>query len=295
MQDLSVTLIQTDLFWENPTANLANLEEKIAQISTPTDLIILPEMFNTGFTMNVESVAEPMNFTTFKWMKQQAKQAQAVVTGSFIVKEGGNMYNRLIWMRPDGSFETYDKRHLFRMGGENNHFAGGTERLIVELKGWKICPLICYDLRFPVWSRNFLEEEGNREEGKQEEGKTFDLIPTTYDLIPKNDLIPKKLAYDLLIYVANWPAVRSQVWDTLLQARAIENQSYCIGVNRVGTDGMELNYSGNSAVIDFKGNPVFYQKELEVIHNQILSKKDLEDFRKKFPAYLDADLFSVHG
>jgi omega-amidase len=293
MRDLSVTLIQTDLFWENPTANLANLEEKIAQIATPTDLIILPEMFNTGFTMNVKSVAEHKNFTTFKWMKQQAKQAQAVVTGSFIVKDGENMYNRLIWMRPDGSYETYDKRHLFRMGGENNHFAGGTERLIVELKGWRICPLICYDLRFPVWSRNSVREEGRREEGReeegrQEEGKTFDLIPHTYDLIPK------KLAYDLLIYVANWPSVRSQVWDILLQARAIENQSYCIGVNRVGEDGMGLNYSGNSVVIDFKGNQTFYQKDSEVIHNQILSKKDLEDFRTKFPAYLDADDFTLN-
>jgi omega-amidase len=298
MQDLSVTLIQTELFWENPTANLANLEEKIAQISTPTDLIILPEMFNTGFTMNVKSVAEHKNFTTFKWMKQQAKQAQAVVTGSFIVKDGKNMYNRLIWMRPDGSFETYDKRHLFRMGGENNHFAGGTERLIVELKGWRICPLICYDLRFPVWSRNVLKEEGRQEKGGKEVVRNGDGIQeieegNTYDLRPHTSYL--SLDYDLLIYVANWPAVRSQVWDTLLQARAIENQSYCIGVNRVGEDGMGLNYSGNSAVIDFKGNPVFYQKNSEVIHSQILSKKDLEDFRTKFPAYLDADDFTVHG
>jgi omega-amidase len=287
MQDISVTLIQTDLFWENPTANLANLEEKIAQIATPTDLIILPEMFNTGFTMNVKSVAEPMNFTTFKWMKQQAKQAQAVVMGSFIVKVGENIYNRLLWMRPDGSYETYDKRHLFRMGGENNHFAGGTERLIVELKGWRICPLICYDLRFPVWSRNAVQEEGENGDKGQEEGSN-DLKPTT------SYLIPKTLAYDLLIYVANWPAVRSQVWDILLQARAIENQSYCIGVNRVGRDGMDLDYSGNSAVIDFKGNQVFYQKDSEVIHNQILSKKELEDFRTKFPAYLDADDFTLN-
>jgi omega-amidase len=296
MQDLSVTLIQTDLFWENPTANLANLEEKIAQIATPTDLIILPEMFNTGFTMNVKSVAEPMNFTTFKWMKQQAKQAQAVVMGSFIVKEGENIYNRLLWMRPDGSYETYDKRHLFRMGGENNHFAGGTERLIVELKGWRICPLICYDLRFPVWSRNVLKEEVRQETGGKEVGRNGDGIQeieegNTHDLRPHTSYL--SLDYDLLIYVANWPAVRSQVWDILLQARAIENQSYCIGVNRVGRDGMDLDYSGNSAVIDFKGNQTFYQKDSEIIHNQILSKKELEDFRTKFPAYLDADFFSV--
>ena len=162
MQDLSVTLIQTDLYWENPTANLANLEEKIAQISTQTDLIILPEMFNSGFTMNAKTVAEPMNFTTFKWLKQQAKKANAVVTGSFIVKEGEKYFNRLIWMRPDGSFEKYDKRHLFRMGNEHLIFTGGTERIIVELKGWKICPLICYDLRFPVWSRQALSHEGTK-------------------------------------------------------------------------------------------------------------------------------------
>jgi omega-amidase len=274
MQDLSVTLIQTDLYWENPTANLANLEEKIAQISTQTDLIILPEMFNSGFTMNAKSVAEPMNFTTFKWLRQQAKKANAVVTGSFIVKEGEQYFNRLIWMRPDGSFEKYDKRHLFRMGNEHQTFTGGTERIIVELKGWKICPLICYDLRFPVWSR-----QGERE---KDDLYTSHLTPHA-----------SHLSYDLLIYVANWPAVRSQVWDVLLQARAIENQSYCIGVNRVGEDGMGLNYSGNSAVIDFKGNPIFYQKDSEIIHTQIISYQELIDFRTKFPAYLDADDFIV--
>ena len=275
MQNLSVTLIQTDLFWENPTANLANLEEKMAQISLPTDLIILPEMFNTGFTMEVKAVAEPMNFTTFKWMKQQAKRTQAVITGSFIVKEGEYFYNRLIWMRPDGSFETYDKRHLFRMGGEHHNFAGGSARLIVDLKGWRICPMICYDLRFPVWSRNFQWEKRRKE-------KAENVISQT-----------SALNYDLLIYVANWPAVRSQVWDVLLKARAIENQSYCIGLNRVGEDGMGLNYTGNSAVIDFKGNALFYQKDLEVIQNQVLNKKELDDFRTKFPAYLDADDFEI--
>jgi omega-amidase len=268
MQDLSVTLIQTDLYWENPTANLASLEEKIAQISTQTDLIILPEMFNSGFTMNAKAVAEPMNFTTFKWLRQQAKKANAVITGSFIVKDGHKYFNRLLWMRPDGSFEKYDKRHLFRMGNEHLTFTGGTERIIVELKGWKICPLICYDLRFPVWSRNSFFKSS---------------IPNPQSPIP----------YDLLLYVANWPSARSQVWDVLLQARAIENQSYCIGVNRVGTDGMGLNYSGNSAIIDFKGNPVFYQKESEVIHNEILKMQDLIDFRTKFPAYLDADDFVI--
>ena len=279
MQDLSVTLIQTDLYWENPTANLANLEEKIAQISSPTDLIILPEMFNTGFTMNVKSVAEPMNFTTFKWMKQQAEKTKAVVTGSYIVKEGENCYNRLIWMRPDGSYETYDKRHLFRMGGENNNFSGGEKRLIVELKGWKICPLICYDLRFPIWSRQGFTKEQSHE-GTKAQSENMDVSDS-------------QLTYDLLIYVANWPAVRSKVWATLLQARAIENLSYCIGVNRVGEDGMGLHYNGNSAIIDFKGNQTFYQTDSEAICTQVLTKQDLEDFRTKFPAFLDADNFEI--
>ena len=304
MQNLSVTLIQTDLYWENPTANLANLEEKIAQISTQTDLIILPEMFNSGFTMNAKTIAEPMNLTTFKWLRQQAKKANAVVMGSFIVKcstgipsrgaddtgkdSRATYYNRLIWMRPDGSFEKYDKRHLFRMGNEHLTFTGGTKRLIVELKGWKICPLICYDLRFPVWSRQGGKEErdnGEMEKGQQKSNIEIDYSPHIAD--------SSLLTYDLLIYIANWPAARSQVWDILLQARAIENQSYCIGVNRVGNDGMGLNYSGNSAVIDFKGNQLFYQKDLEVIHNQILNYQELIDFRTKFPAYLDADEFYI--
>lgn len=266
MQDLSVTIIQTDIYWENITANLANLEEKMAQISLPTDLIILPEMFTTGFTMNTKSMAEPMNFTTFKWLRQQAKRTLAVIMGSFIVKEGGHFFNRIIWMRPDGTFETYDKRHLFRMGEEDKTFTAGTKRLIVELKGWRICPLICYDLRFPVWSRNGYSKIENQ---------------------------PSEIEYDLLIYVANWPDVRAQVWDILLQARAIENQCYCIGVNRVGGDGMGLNYTGNSAVIDFKGNPIFYQKNIEVSASQVLSRESLEAFRNKFPAYLDADEFEI--
>ncbi len=259
MQNLSVTLIQTDLYWENSIANLAMLEEKIATIATPTDLIILPEMFNSGFTMNVEQVSEPMNFFVQKWMKQQAAQTNAVITGSFIVKEGDKFFNRLIWMRPDGSYEQYDKRHLFRMGGEHHYFTGGSQKLIVELNGWKICPLICYDLRFPVWSRNVNQ------------------------------------AYDLLIYVANWPAVRSKVWDTLLQARAIENQSFVIGVNRVGKDGMDLVYSGNSTIVDFKGNHFFYESDIEIIETQILQKKALIEFREQFPAYLDADSFEINN
>ncbi len=259
MKDLHVTLIQTDLYWENPTANLAMLEEKIAQIPQPTDLIVLPEMFNTGFSMNVSAMGEPMNFTTFKWMKQQAAATGAVITGSFIVKEKDKFFNRLIWMQPNGEFDVYDKKHLFRMGEENENFSAGNQLIIKELKGWKICPLICYDLRFPVWSRNI------------------------------------NLAFDVLIYVANWPAVRSHVWTTLAQARAIENSVYVLAVNRVGTDGKGLVYSGNSAVIDFKGQANFLQPNQEIIHQQTLNYQALEDFRKVFPVHLDADGFSVNS
>ncbi|MFN8354593.1 MAG: amidohydrolase [Spirosomataceae bacterium] len=259
MQNLTVTLIQSALYWENPTANLAMFEEKIAQLSSPTDLIILPEMFNTGFTMNTEAVGEPMNLTTTKWMKQMAAQTGAVITGSFIVKEGGLAYNRLVWMQPNGQFDYYDKRHLFRMAGEHHHFAAGTRRLIQTLKGWQICPLICYDLRFPVWSRNV-----NRQ-------------------------------YDLLLYVANWPEARSQAWKALLQARAIENLSYVIGVNRVGQDGKGLPYSGDSVIHNFVGDRLFECQHDEVIHTQTLDYEAMRAFRERFPAHLDADTFTLEN
>lgn len=257
--DLTITLIQTALFWESPEANRAMLEEKISQIGQPTDLIVLPEMFTTGFTMKPESVAEPMGLTTFRWMKQQAAQTGAVITGSYVVKAGGNFYNRLLWMQPDGTFDHYDKRHLFRLSGEQNHYAAGTQRLIKEWKGWRICPLICYDLRFPVWSRNT--------------GPDF----------------------DLLLYVANWPAARSHAWNTLLQARAIENLCYVAAVNRVGQDGNGHGYAGESCVVDFRGERSGYQQNEEVIHTENLKKADLSTFREKFPAYLDADPFTIQG
>lgn len=263
MQDLKVTLIQADLYWQSPTANLAMLEEKIWEIEGQTNLIVLPEMFTTGFTMDAASHAELMNFTTMKWMKQQAAQTGAVVTGSYIVKEQGIFYNRLLWVEPDGSVATYDKRHLFRMANEDDTFTMGKERLVKEWKGWRICPLICYDLRFPVWSRNqYLSNED-------------------------------KMEYDLLLYVANWPAVRISAWDTLLQARAAENLSYVVGVNRTGEDGKGIAYNGHSAVIDPKG---IQQKSFEGkvgVHTVILSGENLMTYREKFPAYLDADEFSI--
>lgn len=259
MQDLKVTLIQTPLHWHSKEANLAMLEEKIWQIEDKTDLIILPEMFNSGFTMKAEEVAEPMNFTTFKWMKQMAAQTGAVIIGSFVVKEEKNFFNRLIWMQPDGQWDSYDKRHLFRMAGEHEHYSAGSKKIVKELKGWKICPLVCYDLRFPVWSRN--SAKGN---------------------------------YDVLLYVANWPAARVNAWDALLKARAIENLSYSIGVNRIGEDGNNIPYNGHSGVNDGKGNELAFLGEQEAIHTITLSHSDLKEFREKFPANLDADDFTIH-
>lgn len=257
---LKISLIQTEVHWHNIEANLAMLEEKIWQIGEKTDLIVLPEMFNTGFTNSAAPLAEPMNSKTFRWMKQQAMQTQAVVIGSFIIKEKSQFFNRLLWMEPDGSFAFYDKKHLFRISKEHEVFSPGKERLIRIWKGWRICPLVCYDLRFPVWSRNYLDQNG-------------------------------ELLYDLLIYVANWPAARSEAWLTLLKARAIENLSYVVGVNRVGEDGNQVAYSGNSVIADYKGDVLFSKADQEVITTHALSKPDLLAFRRKFPAYLDADPF----
>lgn len=259
---LTVSLIQTALHWHEVEANLAMLEEKIWQIGQPTDLIILPEMFSTGFTQQVEDLAEPMNSKTFRWMKQQAAQAKAVVTGSYIVREQQHFYNRLLSMKPDGTFSYYDKRHLFRMAGEDQVFSAGNSLLIEEINGWKVCPLICYDLRFPIWSRNQVQANG-------------------------------ELSYDLLLYVANWPAARRSAWETLLKARAMENACYVAGVNRVGSDGNQVSYSGNSIVADFKGDIVTDLEEQELISTVQLSYQDLVEYRQKFPVHLDADAFSL--
>jgi predicted amidohydrolase len=256
MQDLNVTIIQSDLVWENIDANLSRFEDKIKTISTPTDLIVLPEMFSTGFTMQSVQYAESINGKTIKWMARMSQTSQAVVTGSIIIHEGGKYYNRLIWMRPDGSWTHYDKKHLFAMGGEHQSYSAGTERLIVELKGWKICPMICYDLRFPVWARN------------------------TED-------------YDVLIYVANWPSVRVEHWRSLLVARAIENQVYAIGVNRVHTDNAGNYYSGHSAIIEPQGEKLFEKAHVEVIHTHRLSKIYLHKTREKLPFLMDRDTFEL--
>jgi omega-amidase len=258
MQDLNVTLVQCPLHWEKSDENLHDFTQRLSGIEPgSTDLIVLPEMFTTGFTMNPSDVAEKMDGHAVNWLKEKAKEKQCVLTGSIIIKENESYFNRLIWMRPDGTFETYDKRHLFRMGEEHLVYTGGDKKLIVTLKGWRIRPLICYDLRFPVWSRN------------------------------RND-------YDCLIYMANWPEVRSYPWRQLLIARAIENQAYVVGVNRVGSDGLDIKHSGDSVVLTPKGMPI--SKTLanqDTIETVKLSYADLESFRNAFPAHLDADAFML--
>lgn len=259
---LNISLIQSALYWHDIDANLAMFEEKIWQIEGKTDLIVLPEMFTTGFTNAAAELAEPMNSKTFRWMKQQAMQTQAAICGSFIARDGKNLYNRLLWMQPNGEYVSYDKKHLFRMSEEHEIYTSGVDRVVVEWRGWKIRPLICYDLRFPVWSRNETYSDGSQ-------------------------------AYDLLLYVANWPAPRVQIWQTLLQARAIENLSYCVGVNRVGEDGMKVSYNGHSVAFNFKGELMNDLGETENIAKIEISKSDLSAFRKKFPAHLDADSFQL--
>lgn len=263
MNTLKATLIQSDLHWQDIDANLAMFEEKIWDIGESTDLIILPEMFNTGFSMNAKEMAEPINFKTFKWMSQMSKQMDAAVVGSYIVKEKGNYYNRLYWVEPDGSFDFYDKRHLFRMGDEHLTFAEGKRRMIRKFRGWKIMPLVCYDLRFPVWSRN------------------------------RYDAANDEIEYDLLIYVANWPAPRTEIWDTLLKARSLENQCYTMGVNRTGSDGEGIAYAGNSVAYDFKGQLLTENSNAQSMQTTEIDLQELRSFREKFPAYLDGDRFGV--
>lgn len=263
MQDLKITLIQSDLHWEDVEANLAMFEEKIWRINGSTDVIILPEMFTTGFTMAAHRLAEHMNMRTFKWMKQMADQTGALMLGSYIVKVHERYYNRLLWMEPGGNFKTYDKRHLFRMAQEHKTYSPGESLLIGTWKGWKICPLVCYDLRFPVWSRN------------------------------RWDVTTKKLSYDVAVYVANWPTARIDAWDTLLRARAIENLSYVVGVNRIGMDGSGVEHNGHSTVVSPKGESIFTNEGTETIHSVSLNANSLEAFRDRFPAFVDADDFTI--
>ena len=266
MEDLVVTVLQSDIIWENPEQTRLHFDKHLASIQTPTDLIVLPEMFTTGFSMEPERIAEdfnPENSPSILWMKLWSKKLSAVVTGSISFKENNKFYNRLIWAKPDGRIACYDKRHLFRMASEDQHYTAGTNLLVEEIKGWKICPLICYDLRFPVWSRNRL-------------------------------MIDKPL-FDVQLYVANWPEVRREPWKKLLLARAIENQCYLVGVNRVGADGNGHRYVGDSAFINPKGE---YLQEFspgkEEVRSQVFSYDELEEFRKRFPVLDDADSFQIN-
>ncbi len=260
--DLKVTVIQSDLHWENVDENLAMFSKKIDAISEPTDIIVLPEMFNTGFSMHSEELAETMKGKTVAWMKETAKGADAVIVGSLIIEEHNKYYNRLVWVQPDGDFYTYDKRHLFRMGDEHLSFSAGEKRLIVNYKGWRFCPMICYDLRFPVWARNSFKTE----------------TPS----------------YDCLIYVANWPEARKQPWSKLLEARAIENQCYVIGANRIGEDGNGIPCSGNSVIIDPKGETLTNIPEDKNYTETVnLSLEELNSFREIFPVTKDGDDFEI--
>lgn len=261
---LSISLIQTSLAWADKQANLSKFSDLMLPLAGKTDLIVLPEMFATGFITTPVSVAEPMNSGVMNWMKEQAAGLGSVITGSIAITENGRYYNRLVWMRPDGSFETTDKRHLFRMGNEHEHFEAGKENLVVVLNGWKIRPLVCYDLRFPVWSKN-----------RYSDGE--------YD-------------YDLLIYVANWPASRSAVWKSLLCARAIENLAYCAGVNRIGEDGHGLPHSGDSRLFDFKGHVIWEAPPgEELVRTFSLEADPLHDFRNRFAVGMDWDRFEITG
>ncbi|GGE99142.1 amidohydrolase [Hymenobacter cavernae] len=259
MPDFTVSFIQAALQWHDPAANRKELGRYIGQISIATDLIILPEMFTTGFTMEAPQMAEKMDGPTISWMREVAAGHDAVVTGSIIiVDEHGHYYNRLLWVRPDGSLSYYNKRHLFTMAGEHHTYSAGTERLVEEWRGWRICPLVCYDLRFPVWSRNSAEAP-----------------------------------YDLLLYVANWPAVRRTAWMTLLRARAIENLAYTVGVNCVGVDGNSISYAGDSALLDMRGEYLVEVGNQESSITRLLRRDDLEAFRSRFPALQDADPFTL--
>lgn len=252
---LKIALIQTPLVWENPAQNRMLFSEKIAAISTDTDIIVFPEMFTTGFTMSPENIGEEEGQKTLDWMLLMAKETEAAITGSIPFFENGTYTNRLFFVKPNGTYAFYDKRHTFTLAGEDKVYAAGREKLIVDYKGFKICPLICYDLRFPVWSRNVEE-------------------------------------YDVLLYVANWPKKRVVAWDTLLQARAIENMAYCIGVNRVGTDATGHEYSGHSAVYDCLGEQLVFSKE-DTILFATLDKNELIKSRNKLKFLGDRDSFSL--
>jgi predicted amidohydrolase len=253
---LRVSLVQFEIAWENPLANCALLEEKLQHLANQTDVVVLPEMFSTGFSMN-EKGAEIGHGPVIKWIKLMANRLNSLVVGSIKCKENNQYFNRFVAVDAEGKILSYDKKHLFRMGGEDEFYTAGNEKCVISYKNWNIAPFVCYDLRFPVWSRNV------------------------------------DLAYDLAIYVANWPAVRSHAWNTLLRARAIENLAYVVGVNRIGRDGNEILYQGDSALISYLGDDLLHLSNEDSVKTYSLSKPELIDFREKFPTNLDADQFTL--
>jgi omega-amidase len=261
MSGLIITTIQTNLSWEDKAANLKMLREKINAIDEKMEIVILPEMFSTGFSTTPKPLAETMDGETVAWMKEVAADNKIILTGSVIIKEDDNYFNRLIWMLPNGQYGYYNKRHLFALGNEHEEYTAGSKRLIASVKGWKINLQVCYDLRFPVWSRQ-----------------------------QSTDTEPE---FDVLVYVANWPEKRSHAWKTLLCARAIENQCYVIGVNRVGEDGNNLTYSGNTLVIDPLGEVLYHMQDAEDIFTTTLEKEKLEKVRTHLPFWKDADKFNL--
>jgi len=257
MQDLlKIAILQSNLIWENPKQNRNNFAEKIKRIGQSVDIILLPEMFTSGFTMSPINVAETMEGKTIKWMLEIALKSNAAIGGSLVIEEEGAFFNRFVFTKPDGTMEIYDKRHTFTLAGENEVYTSGKDKVIIAYKGWKICPLICYDLRFPVWARN-------------------------------------TETYDVLLYVANWPKPRISAWNTLLKARAIENMCYTIGVNRVGVDGNNLEYVGHSQVIDMLGKELIISEEKEAIFEISFDKNVLTKTRNKFQFLNDKDLFFI--
>ncbi len=263
MQDLKILYLQSDLAWENPAENLQRFTRKIEENRDDHDLIVLPETFTTGFPVDPKPFAETMDGPTAQWMKTMAGETGSVITGSFLLKDNDHYFNALLWVRPDGTVERYDKRHVFSMGGEDKKITKGTRKLITELKGWKIKPMICYDLRFPVWAKNLYDPQQGFE-------------------------------YDLALFVANWPSQRSYPWRMLLIARAIENQAYTLGVNRVGNDGVGNFYSGNSMMIDPKGKVISEAESgKESAQTVVISREALETFRNKFNVGRDWDRFHI--
>ena len=261
MSSLCFSVIQSSLFWEDKTANLRMFEEKINSITEKTEIVVLPEMFSTGFSMRPAQLAETMDGFTVQWMKQTAAKKKIILTGSLIIQDGEDFYNRLLWVLPNGELGYYDKRHRFAFAGEDQHYAAGNKRLVAQVKGWKINLQICYDLRFPVWARQQSSADGPE--------------------------------FDALIYVANWPERRNHAWKTLLTARAIENQAFVLGVNRVGNDGNDIYHSGNSMIVDPLGEVLYHKEHEEDIFTITLQKETVNEVRTKFPFWKDADSFFI--